>query len=1143
MPPDPSVPSDDDLVPESSILEGPFWPEPIRVIARKKLGRRFQIHGQGLQTRTAYDSTLTAEELKSRVKVTLGGKATYQGDASKFRLAIEAWRIRLAHEFDPHLAVSVSQIDPLPHQLEAVYHYILPRPRIRFLLADDPGAGKTIMAGLVLKELKLRGIVERTLIVTPAQLTDQWRRELKEKFGEVFQVVRRGTVDDLYGRNVWAESAQCITSIDFAKPSKDPLRNTVFESLREARWDLVITDEAHKMAAYVYGRETRESDRYRLGKVLSERADHFLMLTATPHKGDPENFRLLLQLLDREMFEGAGARDILKEQPIPMVLRRTKEEMVYFPAPGETKSRLIFRDRFVRTLTFQLSPQEQRLYDEVTDYVEEQSARAAAMGERGRLLGFTLALLQRRLASSVRAIRKSLERRMERLQEAQKNLREMRLEGIPEDPEDWEELTEEERWRVESKLEAVAFGDEREIRWECERLGRLIELARETEKAQVETKLQRLRDLLTEEGFFKTKTKLLLFTEHKDTLDYLLERFTEWGFSTTQIHGGMKLGDETLPNTRIWAEKRFKDPEGAQLMVATEAAGEGINLQFCWMMVNYDLPWNPNRLEQRMGRIHRYGQTKDVYVFNLVADQTREGQVMKLLLDKLEEIREAMGSDKVYDVISEVIPGGRLDQLFREALARQKDWSEVLQFVERNVSLEHVEAIRRSTTEALAASHIDLASIMAEDRKAKEQRLMPEYVERFFLDALRALGGAATRRQDGLLRVERVPYELQQPSPEVRRKYGPVDKEYRKVTFRKADLQKHSDATFMGPGHSLFETLIERVLQEYGPELRKGAVFYDPDFDNPLELTFHRMRVQDGMGNLVGSRLYAIARGVDAQPSTVPLGLLLDCKPSTPGTLGVALPSLQRTGDGDEALEWAYDFVFQPYLEEIRQRRLHELDVMARHLRLSLDTLIADSQSKLMRYRHEADRGRPMDVAIRQEEARKRDLEERETRRLREIALERNLALTTPETLGSAIILPMPEAMAKTGMKRDEEVERIAMEFAKAAEERDGRIPVDVSADNLGFDIRSSSSDGRETRYIEVKGRAGVGAIWLTPNEWRMAERFGADYWLYVVYNAGSNPQLSSVRDPVLNLPVVEEKEIVRYIVPPESVKKAAGAF
>lgn len=511
----------EDLLPENSVLEGPFWPEPIRVIAQKRVGRRVQIHGQGVQTRTAYDSTITLEELQSRVKVTHGGRATFQGNAEKFRLAIEAWRIRLAHEFDPHLAVSVSQIDPLPHQLEAVYHYILTRPKIRFLLADDPGAGKTIMAGLVLKELKLRGIVERTLIVTPAQLTDQWRRELKEKFGEVFQVVRRGTVDDLYGRNIWAESPQCITSIDFAKPSKDPVRNAVFEGLREARWDLVITDEAHKMAAYVYGRETRESDRYRLGKTLSEHADHFLMLTATPHKGDPENFRLLLQLLDHEMFEGGAGRDILKEQPIPMVLRRTKEEMVFFPKPGESKARPIFRDRFVRTLAFRLSEQEQHLYDEVTDYVEEQSARAAAMGERGRLLGFTLALLQRRLASSVRAIRRSLERRLERLQQAQKHMEELRLEGLPEDPDDWDELTEEERWRIESKLEGVAIGDERDVAWECERLARLIGLARDTEKAQVETKLQRLHDLLTDEGFFKTKTKLLLFTEHKDTLDYL----------------------------------------------------------------------------------------------------------------------------------------------------------------------------------------------------------------------------------------------------------------------------------------------------------------------------------------------------------------------------------------------------------------------------------------------------------------------------------------------------------------------------------------------------------------------------------------------------------------------------------------------
>lgn len=1134
------------MLKEGDILEADYWPEPVKVIAVKAIGQKLQISATGLKSGKSYGVTLSQQQVATEVRIIRPGLMAFSGEAAAFRLAIEAWRIRLAHEFDPHFAVSVSQIDPLPHQLEAVYHYILPRPRVRFLLADDPGAGKTIMAGLLLKELKIRGLVDRTLIVTPANLTDQWRREMKERFGEVFQVVRGGTLEDLYGRNVWVDTAQCITSMDFAKPSRRPERQHVFEALKEARWDLVIVDEAHKMAAYQRGEERGpdKSDRYRLGEALSDRCDHFLMLTATPHKGDPENFRLLLQLLDREMFESPRSLEVaLQNHEAPLFLRRLKEDMVDFPKPGETKAPRLFRDRHVKTVTFRLkdSPTEWRLYEEVTKYVEDQSVRAAAAGKRGRLIGLTLALLQRRLASSIRAIRGSLERRHKRLSSKLEHID--RLEEMKEElePDDIDEMTEEERWAYEELLEGVSLATTKEeLAWECRELERLIGLAKEAERSHSEVKLGELKRLLEDEGFFSSGTKLLVFTEHKDTLDYLVEQLRRWGFTVTQIHGGMKLGDEATPGTRIYAEREFRDPEGAQIMVATEAAGEGINLHYsCWVMVNYDIPWNPNRLEQRMGRIHRYGQTRDVLVFNLVAADTREGEVLYTLLEKIEEIRQALGSDRVYDVVSEILPGARLDQLFRQALSRQISWEEFKERLAREVSPDKVNAIRKATLEGLATRHIDLATLMAEDQKAKERRLVPEYIERFFLDAFQSFGGQVSRRQDGLLRIDRVPLSLQQTSPELRRRFGAVAKQYRKVTFRKDQLKQHTDAELMGPGHPLFEAVVEKVLAEYATHLRSGAVFYDADSSAPSQVTFYYVRVRDGRGQTVGGRLFAIEVAQDGTVSVANPSRLLDCKPATEKPS--ALPALSSALEGDGLLEWAYDHIFDPYLEEMQERRKRELDLAERHVRLSLDHLISESISKLMRYRQRRDAGEDMAAALRQEETRKQELEERKERRLREIALERHLTLAIPKVLGTALILPLPTKPEEAGPRRDEEIERIAMEVAMAYERDAGRRPEDVSKENLGFDIRSWGGDGA-IRYIEVKGRAGVGAVWLTPNEWQIAQRFGQAYWLYIVVNATSEPQLNLIQDPVHNLRVVEEKEIVRYIVPVESWREAAEA-
>jgi superfamily II DNA or RNA helicase len=831
---------------KDSILEGPYWPEPVRVLSAQVRNRRIEIHAVGTQTERYFSDLLDAAEFEANVRVTpRGAVPTFSANPKHFRLAIEAQRIRLAYEYDPHFAVSVSQIDPLPHQLEAVYHCMLRHPRVRFLLADDPGAGKTIMAGLLLKEFKYRGIIERTLVVTPANLTDQWQREMRDKFGEEFTIVNRATLEAFYGESVWEARSQCIASVDFAK------QDDVLDTLRGVRWDLVMVDEAHKMAAYQYGQKVKKTERYQLGELLSELADHLLFLTATPHKGDPENFLLLLELLDPDLYASTEIlRQAVQRQENPIFLRRMKEDMVGFDGKP------LFPPRHAQTVGYKLSPVEKELYEAVTRYVENHFQRA--FQEENRNVQLALTVLQRRLASSLRAIRRSLENRRNRLQEVQRLGRMLLEEPREIREEDLEDLPEIDRWHIED--EAVArftmARDLRELAREIEELERLLVLAHRAEAAGTERKLEELRGVMQEANLFHTDEKLLIFTEARDTLDYLVEKLQSWGFRVTQIHGGMRLGNRDTPGSRLHAEQEFRDPQGAQIMVATEAAGEGINLQFCHLMVNWDIPWNPNRLEQRMGRVHRYGQTREVFIYNLVASDTREGSVLEALLNKLEAMRKDLG-DQVYDVVGELVEGVRLEQLFREALARRRSFEEIRQEVEARLDETALQRIQEAALEGLATRHIDLSRLRQEVDTAREHCLVPEYIERFFVEAFQELGGVVDRRADGLWRIERVPARIRSLPTEVERRFGKVAQTYRQFTFHKEELEHLSEAEFVAPSHPLFEAVVHHVLTEYGPASRDGAIFLDPEGQAEGVLWFLQGGVRDGRGETVGERLFA----------------------------------------------------------------------------------------------------------------------------------------------------------------------------------------------------------------------------------------------------------------------------------------------
>jgi len=1083
------------------ILEADFWPEPVRVLTLRSVGSSTRIEVVGTKTQQYYSRILGAEDL-ARVRVLTGTGCDFGGRGEAFFLAMEANRIRYAHQFDPLLAVNVSQVDPLPHQIEAVYHYILRQPRIRFLLADDPGAGKTIMTGLLLKELKYRGLVQRTLIVVPGHLKDQWLREMKERFGEPFTVVDRSVLNATWGRNVWQEQPQVITSMDFAK------QDEVMATLAEVHWDLVVVDEAHKLAAYRYGEKTTRTERYRLGELLSRTSHFLLFLTATPHRGDPENFRLFLDLLEPGMF---ATTDLLREAvhnaDNPLFLRRLKEDLKDF------EGRPLFPSRHVTTKAYRLNDDEKRLYNAVTDYVEKSYNKALSAEKRN--VAFALLILQRRLASSIRAVRRSLERRKERLEELLQLGKWLAERGTV-DEEQLEDAPEVERLQREEELiERLTAAETREeLQSEIATLTELIRLAREAERHEIETKLKELRKVMEDERIQQTGEKLLIFTESRETLEYLAEKLKAWGYSVVTLHGGMNL------DARIRAEHEFR--ERAQVMVSTEAGGEGINLQFCSLMVNYDIPWNPNRLEQRMGRIHRYGQQKEVHIYNLVAADTREGKVLRALFCKLDQIQTALGSDRVFDVIGEVVPGRSLKELIVEAIANRRTLDEIIAEIEAIPDEEAVRKAREAVLEGLATRHIDLRRVLGEDRRARENRLVPEYIERFFERACKFLNIPLERRRDGLWRLPHVPYEIRQVSQEFRQRFGEVFHEYSKLAFDKA-IARRFEAVFLAPGHPLLETVLERLLAKCADDVRRGAVFADPDGRLDGWLFFVEGEVRDGANEVAGKRLFVIYRSVDGARRVINPSILWDLKPFD-GQLWMENPIPE-----EEVIAFAAEQVLEAYRKELLQERERNADIKRKYGLRSLEQMILESEARLIDYetRRAKEENLP-EVEILNEQRRKEELEARKRALEEEIRRETSLLPSVPKVLGVARVVPQPAA--DEAIRSDAEIEAIGMQVAMNYERQQGRSPEDVSAQNLGYDIRSTSPSG-EVRYIEVKARATTGAIAFTPNEWLMAQRLAEEYWLYIVENAGSTPTLHTIQNPAAKLQPEEITEIIRYVI------------
>jgi superfamily II DNA or RNA helicase len=1137
------------------IVRGPILPEPVQIIVTIPMGASVKLVGKGLNSGQVHEPILNAEQLAT-LEATPESEP-FDGDPQRFRLGIEARRLQLAYEYDPYFALSIARVDPLPHQLEAVYDYFLRLPRIRFLLADDPGAGKTIMAGLLIKELKIRGLVKRTLIVTPASLSFQWQREMKDKFRENFEIIRGDVLRANYGTNPWQEKNQVITSVSWVSVIED-----ANESLLRSNWDLIVVDEAHKMSAYSSDKKTLA---YQLGEALSERTDHYLLMTATPHKGNPENFCLFLQLLDKDVYgEVQSLEEAMERREAPFYLRRIKEALVTFPDPDTGKAKALFTRRDVKTTEFQIDEEEWDFYDALTRYVEDQSIKAAADDSpRGRALGFTMAMLQRRFASSVYAVRRSLERMKEKREKILADPEAYRQEQITRKlPEDFEDLPEEEREEIIAQLEdVVASVDPAALREEILELQKLIEQARLLEDREVEPKLVKLKKVLTERGVFTDpKMKLLVFTEHKDTLDYLagdgkdgrpLGKLRKWGLCVTQIHGGMKVGDRDAPGTRLYAEREFR--EDCQVMVATEAAGEGINLQFCWFMVNYDIPWNPMRLEQRMGRIHRYLQEKDCLILNFVSTNTREGRVLQKLFERIKKIEDDLDPKRtgtVFNVLGDVFSANQLERMLRDMYARNLTEEVIKSRIIEQVDTDRFRRITHSALEGLAKRELNLSAIVGKSAEAKERRLVPEIVEDFFSQAAPVVGlplkdGQRDRR---IYRVGRVPRTLWPIGEQLEPRFGKLGREYKQIVFDKKFLSDDATLEWVTPGHPLFECVREDLWGRVQDDLGRGAVFYDLNRKQPARLDVFSAAIRDGRGNVLHRRLFVLQTEMDGSMTVKQPTLFLDLVAAPKGTEtpeGDGLPGREATEHTlvKEALE--------PLLAEIAAQREKEIETITNHVEISLNALIHRQNlrmAELLQQQQDGDSSPLLAANIKTTEDRLDELNGRLERRRDELQQERHCTIGDIRHHGRAWVLPHPERTSPgiAPMVRDEEIEQIAIRAVTEYEEARGWRVESVEKDNRGFDLisrRPHPEDPQtaiEVRFIEVKGRAVVGEIALSANEYKTAKRLKKDYWLYAVFNCSSKPEIRTVQDPV-RLGWIPISTIEHYRVGPEVVFAEAG--
>ncbi len=1060
-------------------------------------------------------------EAEQRFELLLGGSSAFRGESQVVRWVAESHRLAHAYLFNSAFATETSLIDPLPHQLIAVYDHFLRQPRLRFLLADDAGAGKTIMAGLYVRELLLRRLVERVLIIPPAGLVGNWERELRNLFRLKFRIV---TSADGLRENPFEDPRNSLALVSIDTVDRSKMRT----HLREARpYDLVVFDEAHKLSATRDADLTvRASKRYELASEIAAQGRHLLLLTATPHMGKDDPYYFLWRLLEPELLSTPEAFNRMsRERRARYCLRRMKEEMVRFDSSP------IYPVRESKTVEYPLTLGEQELYEATTRYCELHYNRAKQLN-RGAA-GLAMSVLQRRLASSTWALLKSLERRDAKLSELLQGLEQGRvsarelearqqqlpLEDIRDvktgDEEEAEEGREESERNDETLASATDAVSVEDLRAELQEVRRLVGLARHVHGGQHESKFERLWEALEA----LPEAKVLIFTEHRDTMEFLIGRLEGLGLGgrIASIHGGMDYRE------RDRAAEFFRDPNGARYMVATDAAGEGINLQFCWLLVNYDIPWNPARIEQRMGRVHRYKQQHEVMLLNLVAAETREGRVLKVLLNKLERIRKELGTDKVFDVIGEQFGEVSLPDLIFRAVVEGQD-AAVAETIDATLTREKVEFHLSEQSRRVECSEVRnlLEALRLKQEQAQLRRMMPSYVRGFFEKAAPLAGLRIEGDIDGIFSLSPYPESIR------RAMQGYPEELHNQLTFsRELALPAKvlaPRAIYLHPGEAVYEAVTTLFLSQCGTLADQGGMFRDPEARQPYLFYLAKVPVlkerpenmEESIKETLDEVMVGIRRFADGSCEEAPAHLLLEVQEGTPEDAdSLAEEWGERASDTAPVEAFIYERLGAPALE--RSRRAEEARLAERQAQLHsayslYEAELLERRGRLKGALAKGDPAAKTKLARCEEEL--RTLDARRAASESSLLVEVDSLRLGPVTIyARALVIPMPSE--PSSRHQDAQIEAIAMRVAREYELQRSASVEDVSdpLEKRGFDLKSVRPDG-EVRYIEVKGRARTGGVELTENEWLQARNHPERYWLYVVYHCDSSPVLRCVKDP-----------------------------
>ena len=1097
---------------------------PVRIVSTEAIGNdALTVYYKTVDGTVLERMLFRADELHLSL-AQAGRPWAFDSSGDEFKLAAEAFRIHLAHLFDPMMAVHTSNVEPLPHQITAVYEAMLPRQPLRFVLADDPGAGKTIMAGLYIRELIMRADAARILIVAPGSLVNQWQDELFEKFGLHFTLFSREHVEQSISGNPFEDTDFLIARVDQLSRNED-----LQESLRSSRWDLIVVDEAHKLAANYYGNKVNKTKRFELGELLGSITRHFLLMTATPHNGKEADFQLFLSLLDSDRFYGKFRGGAHKVDVADLMRRMVKEEMLRFDGTR------LFPERRAYTASYRLSPPEAALYETVTRYVTEQMNRADRLQDGGRkgTVGFALAALQRRLASSPEAIYQSLRRRHDKMK---RRLEEERLRSRGTLVlQDFEKPEPEDIWDSPDQMQAEEFEDFeeelvdrataaqtiQELEAEIAELALLEEQALQLRNSNQDRKWDELSTLLQETPVMRdaegNQRKLIIFTEHRDTLHYLERKIRNLlgsEESVVLIHGGIHRDE------RRKVQELFRNDSRSRVLLATDAAGEGVNLQNANLMVNYDLPWNPNRIEQRFGRIHRIGQTQVCHLWNMLASETREGDVFHRLFEKLEIEREALGG-RVFDILGEVFDEKSLKDLLIEAIRYGDDperREELRRKVEGALDTDHLNSIlnRNALSEEVMDMH-RLFTVKEEMEKAEARKLQPYFIRAFFLQAFRQFGGEIQPREQGRYEIRNVPAIIRERDRQLsgrdRRNLNPVTTRYERVCFEKQyvsllDRPGSPMASLIHPAHPLMQAVTDLVLEQSRSKLKQGAVLIDP-VDTGTEprvmfLVDHSIRQGGDSGRTISRRVQFIDTTADGKAGNAGWAPHLDLQSASEADIKLipdVLNAAWITQDLEKlAIQQSSAQLVPEHLLSVKERVQNQADRVLAAVQERLVKEINHWQNRRLRFQDEIAAGTVPKMSLVNVDRILDDLTNRLRSRQIELTAMKEVSSATPVVLGGALVIPAGLLAKRRGepsssltWSADDDarkrIERKAMDAVIAAEEALGYAVHDVSAQKCGWDITSqppATIEGAlpEPRHIEVKGRVhGSDTITVTRNE------------------------------------------------------------